>query len=442
MEELLTKEKIESMIYEIRGKKVMLDFELAKIYGYETKAFNQQVQRNIDKFPERYRFQLCKNELMLLARSQNVTAQIWATNKGGRTSLPYAFTVDGIKELQKILHGQNVVSFTSFIVDVIEDKPNYIPKYSHGRANLYDVVKFESGDILLDINVSPDEETIWLTQNDMAILFGTTVSNISMHLSNIFDNNELQKNSVIKKSLTTAIDGKTYNVTYYNLDVVLCIGYRVNTIKGIEFRKWSNKILKQYLIKGYAINNKRCLEHSDIIFRINKDIADISKTVMENKKEIDLKIKLLTNNLELLYPEHFLILDGQKIEADIAYQTIYKLAKESIYIIDDYIDIKTLQLLKCCKDNIEIIIFSDNKAKNNINNNYINDFKNDTKMNISFKPNNNRFHDRYIVIDYNTANESLYHSGASSKDAGSRITTISKINEIEVYRPLIDEITK
>ena len=101
----LNNETIESMIYIIRGQKVMLDYELAKIYGYETKAFNQQVQRNIDKFPERYRFQLCKNELMLLARSQNVTAKIWATNKGGRTSLPYAFTEQGIYMLMTVLKG-------------------------------------------------------------------------------------------------------------------------------------------------------------------------------------------------------------------------------------------------------------------------------------------------------------------------------------------------
>ena len=92
----LNNETIESMIYIIRGQKVMLDFELAQIYGYETKRFNEQVKNNINKFPDRYRFQLCKNELMLLARSQNVTAQIWAKNKGGRTSLPYAFTEQGI----------------------------------------------------------------------------------------------------------------------------------------------------------------------------------------------------------------------------------------------------------------------------------------------------------------------------------------------------------
>ena len=108
--------------------------------------------------------------------------------------------------------------------------------------------------------------------------------------------------------------------------------------------------------------------------------------------------------------------------------------------IDDYIDIKTLQLLKCAKDNIEIIIFSDNKARNSINTNFINDFINDTGFNIQFKKNNNRFHDRYIIIDFDTENEIIFHCGASSKDAGKRITTITKIEEQYIYKELVKDI--
>ena len=122
----LNNETIESMIYFIRGQKVMLDFELAKIYGYETKAFNQQVKRNINKLPERYRFQLCKNELMLLARSQNVTAQIWATNKGGRTSLPYAFTEQGIYMLMTVLKGELAAKQSLTLVRFFKQMKDYI----------------------------------------------------------------------------------------------------------------------------------------------------------------------------------------------------------------------------------------------------------------------------------------------------------------------------
>ena len=116
------------------------------------------------------------------------------------------------------------------------------------------------------------------------------------------------------------------------------------------------------------------------------------------------------------------------------------LSKYSIYIIDDNIDVKTLQLLKCIKENINVIIFTDNKGKNNLNNNFINDFKNDTNINIVLKKNNNRFHDRYIILDFNTEKFMIYHCGASSKDSGNRINTITELLEKEVYIDLINEV--
>lgn len=305
----LNNETIGSMIYEIRGQKVMLDFELAKIYGYSTKAFNQQVQRNIDKFPERYRFQLCKNELMLLARSQNVTAQIWATNKGGRTSLPYAFTEQGIYMLMTVLKGDLATKQSIALIDAFKQMKDYI---------------IESNKLLLNTN--------------------------------------------------------------------------------------------SYIESRFSSYDKRF-------------------ETIENKLEIVMDSFIDPNTYK-----HYLIKDGEKIEADIAYQSIYRLAKYSIYIIDDYIDVKTLQLLKCIKENINVIIFTDNKGKNNLNNNFITDFKNDTNINITLKKNNNRFHDRYVILDFNTDIYMIYHCGASSKDSGNKINTITKILEKEVYTDLINEI--
>jgi hypothetical protein len=172
----------------------------------------------------------------------------------------------------------------------------------------------------------------------------------------------------------------------------------------------------------------------------NKDLlnnnANILKIVNSNTKRIE-SIESVINNFSIDSKKHYLILNGEKIEADIAYQEIYKTAIKSIYIIDDYIDIKTLQLLKCINNDIEVIIFSDNKSRNNLNGNFINDFINDTGINIKLKKNNDKFHDRYIIVDYNTENECIYHSGASSKDAGKRITTILKIEENNLYRNII-----
>ena len=182
-------------------------------------------------------------------------------------------------------------------------------------------------------------------------------------------------------------------------------------------------------MKDYIIENKDLLNNN----------ANILKIVNSNTKRIE-SIESVINNFSIDSKKHYLILNGEKIEADIAYQEIYKNAIKSIYIIDDYIDIKTLQLLKCINNDIEVIIFSDNKSRNNLNENFINDFINDTGINIKLKKNNDKFHDRYIIVDYNTENECIYHSGASSKDAGKRITTILKIEENNLYKNIVLEI--
>ena len=302
----LNEELIASKIYIIRGQKVMLDFELAKIYGYETKRFNEQVKNNIERFDEDFRFRLTKEEYDLILRSKKSTAQIWTVgNKGGRTSLPYAFTEQGIYMLMTVLKGDLATKQSKTLIRLFKTMKDYLVE----NNNL-------------------------LTQKDYLNLFK-------------------------------------------------------------------------------LINN-----NSDRITELEKDIKSFSK---------------LINN-------HYLILNGEKIEGDIAYQEIYRLANKTIYIIDDYIDVKTLQLLKSAKENIEIIILSDNKSRNNLNSNFIKDFINDTGFNIQFKKNNNRFHDRYIIIDFDTENEIIFHCGASSKDVGKRITTITKIEEQYIYKELVKDI--
>ena len=307
----LNSETIESMIYIIRDQKVMLDFELAKIYGYTTKAFNQQVKNNISKFPERYRFQLTKNELDKISRSKNLTTIIQVKGvKGGRVYLPYAFTEQGIYMLMTVLKGELATKQSIALIDAFKQMKDYIVE-SNNLSSIDNIIKLTN-----QVN------------------------------SNTNDIVEIKNN--LKVVMDNFIDPSTY--------------------------------------------------------------------------------------------KHYLIKNGEKIEADVAYQEIYKLAKTSIYVIDDYIDVKTLQLLKCCNDNINITIITDNKGRNNLNSNYINDFKNDTNFNIIFKENNDKFHDRYIAIDFNTNNYLLYHCGASSKDSGNKINTIHILQEKDVYISLINEV--
>ena len=296
----LNEELIASKIYIIRGQKVMLDFELAEIYGYETKNFNRQVKNNNDKFDEDFMFQLSKEEYKEILRCKNFTSS-W----GGTRHLPYAFTEQGIYMLMTVLKGEIAVKQSKTLIRLFKNMKDYL---------------IENNNLL--------------TQKD-----------------------------------------------YFNL-----------------FK---------------LINN-----NSDRIKELEEEFKSFSKVLNS----------------------HYLILNGERIEGDIAYQEIYRIANKSIYIIDDYIDIKTLQLLKSVKDDIEIMIFSDNKSRNNLNSNFINDFINDTGFNIQFKKNNNKFHDRYIIIDFDTESETIFHCGASSKDAGKRITTITRIEEQNLYKDLIKEI--
>ena len=309
----LNKEIIKSLIHEIRGQKVMLDFDLAKIYGYDTRSFNQQVKRNVNKFPERYRFQLTKEEISKISRSQNVMSIMQEKGqKGGRVYYPYAFTEQGIYMLMTVLKGDLATKQSILLIDTFKQMKDYLIE---NKA-------------LLTTN-----ETIRLT-------------NLVNEHSNRLDNIEEK------------------------LDVVL------------------------------------------------ESFEDPSKY------------------------KHYLIKDGEKIEADIAYQEIYGLAKKSIIIIDDYISVKTLQLLKVCNININIIIISDNKARNNLNDNFLDDFKHDMGFDIKIKHNNNKFHDRYIVIDFNTSDYKIFHCGGSSKDSGKSINTIIEIKEKELYIPLVEKVLR
>ena len=115
------------------------------------------------------------------------------------------------------------------------------------KENNYDLIKFEDGEFSLDVKVSPNEDTVWLTQREMTLLFNVDKSRISRHIKNILNDRELDM-SVVAENATTGKDGKTYNVDYYNLDMIIAVGYRVNSKRGTLFRKWANSILKQYLL--------------------------------------------------------------------------------------------------------------------------------------------------------------------------------------------------
>ncbi|MBV6420623.1 MAG: hypothetical protein DAHOPDDO_01880 [Ignavibacteriaceae bacterium] len=145
----------------------------------------------------------------------------------------------------------------------------------------------------VNLEVKLEEETVWLSLNQMCLLFGRDKSVVSRHLSNIFREKELEKNSVVANFATTAADGKLYQVDYYNLDVIISVGYRVKSKRGTQFRIWANKILKDYLVKGYALNKKRLTESKEKLNEVTENLKLLGKIVKQQKLTTDENLAFL-----------------------------------------------------------------------------------------------------------------------------------------------------
>ena len=180
-----------------------------------------------------------------------------------------------------------------------------------------EIVLFETEDAKVRLTVPIQEDTVWLTQAQMTELFDTSKQNVSLHINNCFKEGELDKGSVVKDFLTTASDGKNYKTKYYNLDVIISVGYRVKSQRGIEFRRWANKVLKDYIIKGYAVNDKR-LEALQKTVEIQ---ARMLATAIEGDSDEVLKaVNLYTQALTLL--DQY---DHQSLEKPEGNQPIYRI---------------------------------------------------------------------------------------------------------------------
>jgi hypothetical protein len=251
------------------------------------------------------------------------------------------------------------------------------------------------------IEVRVEDETVWLTQLQMAELFEATKQNVSLHINNIFKEKELDKDSVVKYSLTTASDGKRYNTSFYNLDVIISVGYRVKSLRGTQFRIWANKILKDYLLKGYAINKR--------MDRIEDNVESLKNKV----NEIDLQIKTS------LPPHEGVLFDGQIFDAWKFVSDIIKTAKTSIHLIDNYVDETVLILLSKREKAVKAIIYTQKISKQ---------FQLDIeKHNAQYEKIEvkefSKSHDRFLIID----KRDVYHIGASLKDLGRKWFAFSKM---------------
>ena len=307
---VITEELIKDKIYCIRGQQIMLDFELAEIYGYTTSRFNEQVKNNIGKFDIDFMFQLTKEEF------ENLISKKSTSSWGGRRKLPYAFTEQGIYMLMTVLKGEIATAQSKSLIRIFKKMKDYI-----------------SNNSLLIGDKPLQELAVQLVRNTNEIA-------------------EI-KNDMVRKSELPEI------------------------------------------IRSFGFSKAEC---------------------------------------------EYLILNGETTEAALAYRKIYSFAKSSVYIIDNYINLRTLHLLNDIADGVSVTVFSDNVGNKLRLDEYKNFIREYPYINIELKKVNNTIHDRYIVIDYNKSTEQLYHCGASSKDAGNKVTTISKLSDNYIYHSMIDKL--
>jgi len=264
------------------------------------------------------------------------------------------------------------------------------------------IYKEEAPQSDFQIEVRVEDETVWLTQTQMVNLFDATKQNISLHISNIFREGELQPDSVVKEYLTTALDGKKYKTKFYSLDVIISVGYRVKSKRGTQFRIWANKVLKEYLLKGYVVNH-----------RLNKVEEEIQK-IKGRMNEIEFKVQ--TN----LHPSEGIFFDGQIFDAWQFVSQLIKEASDTIILIDNYIDESVLMLLAKRNPGVNAVIYTGNITKQ-----LETDLK---KHNQQYTPielkHFTKAHDRFLIIDQ----KDVYHIGASLKDLGKKWFAFSKIN--------------
>jgi len=282
-----------------------------------------------------------------------------------------------------------------------------------------EIILYRPNELAEHIEVRIDEETVWLTQEQMTLLFGRDRSVITKHISNIYSEEELKEASTCAFFAQVQKEGDRIvkrEVAYYNLDVIISVGYRVKSKQGTQFRIWANRVLKEYLLKGYAINN-----------RINR-LEDNVETLKNKVNEIDLQI-----NTHLI-PTQGVFFDGQVFDAYELASKIIRSAKQSIVLIDNYIDESTLTHLTKKKKNVQVLLLTEIISK---------------QLHLDIKKVNGQYghfevkqftqsHDRFLIID---DGKEVFHLGASLKDLGKKWFAFSKMDKKSV-EIIINSISK
>ena len=267
----------------------------------------------------------------------------------------------------------------------------------------------EQGEIILyqpdeavKLEVRLEDETVWLTQAQLVELFQSSKANISEHIKNIYEQGELEENSTVRDFRTVRQEGKRQvvrNISYYNLDAIISIGFRVNSKRGILFRQWANKVLKDDLLKGYSINRR---------------LSELEQTVSEHSKKIDFFVRTS------LPPVEGIFFDGQIFDAYKFASDLIKSARQSLVLIDNYVDESVLLMLSKRQPRVTATIYTQRIT---------------SQLRLDLDRHNDQYppvdvrtckfsHDRFLIVD----ETDVYHIGASLKDLGKKMFAFSKLD--------------
>ena len=319
------------------------------------------------------------------------------------------------------VYGMDVIYALSrkYKYEMVDKLKEFEEKSKMNTSVQLDSIIYNNGSISLRIEVSPNEETVWLTQNQMATLFETSRSNIGLHIANIFKEYELDAKSVSKEILHTASDNKNYLTQFYNLDMILAIGYRVKGKRAIEFRRWVSNILKKYLMKGYVIDNQRVVVSQENYDSLKQQVLELQSRVSELEK-----------NPSLMKEKIFF--SGEYFDAHTYLCNIMQKANSDVIVIDPYFDLKALEILSKTKKDITRKVYLSSKAELTEKDvqSFINQYHS-LSLNII-----KNFHDRFIIIDHSVC----YHIGTSLNNAGRKVFYASLIEDIDVVHSIINRI--
>ena len=264
----------------------------------------------------------------------------------------------------------------------------------------------------LALDVRVEDESVWLTQSQIVELFDSSKANISEHLKHIFESGELAKETTVRKFRTVRREGNrsvTRNIDFFNLDVIISVGYRVNTVRGIQFRQWANKVLKEYLLRGYAVN-QRLMQLED---RIDRHFSEYDRHLSELDEKVDFFVR------SSIQPKEGIFFDGQIFDAYAFVAGLIRNANKRIVVIDSYVDDSVLVQLSKRKPGVKVDIY-DGKISQQLRQDVARHNAQYPGVTLHYYK---KAHDRFLIID-----EEVYHIGHSLKDLGKKLFAFSKMD--------------